>query len=235
MWQDSGSAMSSASRLALAALPVLLAWGCASLKDAPVEAHPSEAGAADGPGADDAKRDGAQDDDGAVGPADAGPDVDPATVGPGPLGALPTGFCCATDDQCRNRHCQLVGGTKMCLDFCLKEDDCQGVASGFHCAFTVDGYGFCEPAAGVTTCAAQSLYQHGTKPLGSCCDQRSDGRMGSECLSGVCDRNGATNPYICSDNCGKVLCPPTYTCGHADNFGIRSECLPVANAYACLP
>ncbi len=230
--------MSHASRFVLPPLAVLLVWGCASLKDAgPVDpVPPSEAGAADGSGTDapgDPNRDGGQ--DGALPGVDAGPDVDPATVGAGPLGALPTGFCCATDSECRNRHCQLVGGTKMCLDFCVKDDECQGVTSGFHCAFNADGYGFCQPAPGATTCAPQALYRHGTKPLGSCCKQLSDGRMGSECLSGVCDRNGAQNPFFCSNDCGLTSCPPTFTCGHADNFGVRYECLPVAFSYGCTP
>jgi hypothetical protein len=231
--------MPHASRFLLTAAAVLVVWGCASLKDAPPDepdaATPSEAGGEDGSVAD---APGSRDPDGGMDSAsamDAAPDVDPATVGAGPLGALPTGFCCATDSECRNRHCQLVGGTKMCLDFCLKEDDCQGVVTGFHCAFTSEGYGYCEPTAAVTSCAAQSLHRHGLAPLGACCQQRSDGRMGSECLSGVCDRNGNTNPFICTSDCGKSMCPPTWTCGHADNFGLRFECLPVANSYACTP
>ena len=164
-----------------------------------------------------------------------GADVDPATVGAGPLGALPTGYCCASNDDCRNRHCEVVNGTKMCLDYCLSDDVCTGVSTGFHCGFNDAGYGFCQPAPGVTTCAPAALFRHGTKPLGACCQELSDGRMGSECLSGVCDRNGAQNPFLCTDDCGRTMCPSTFTCGHADDFGLRYECLPVAQSYACTP
>jgi hypothetical protein len=157
-------------------------------------------------------------------------------MGAGPLGALPTGYCCASDSDCRNRHCELVNGTKMCLDFCLSDETCMGVATGFHCAFTNAGYGFCEPTSPSTACAPQALYRHGTKPLGACCQHLSDGRQGSECLSGVCSQVGVENPYVCTQDCTMTgSCPIKYTCGHADDVGLRYECLPVAFDYSCTP
>ncbi len=230
-------------KISYVALVLGIAWGCGSLKDAGPSGAPPDAAAdgvidADGSSSDDASG-GPVDSDGgseAGVVTDAGADVDPATVGAGPLGALPTGYCCASDDDCRYRHCEVVNGTKMCLDFCLGDDACSGVTTGFHCAFTDAGYGFCQPSApGPTTCALQATYRHGKKPLGSCCQPLSDGRQGSECLSGVCDQNGAQNPFLCTTDCGKTTCPPTFTCGHADDFGLRYECLPVAFNYGCTP
>ena len=236
--------MSYVPRIQLFAVAALLLWGCSSLKEAEGggTSAPDAATLDDGGGSVDPASG-----DGGVGPtttgndagpatsADAGPAVDPATVGAGPLGALPSGYCCASNDACRNRHCEVANGTKMCLDFCLGDDDCAGVSTGFHCALTASGYGFCEPAASVTTCTPAAQFQHGSKPLGTCCQPLGDGRTGSECLSGVCDRNGAQNPWLCTADCGKNACPGTFTCGHADDFGLRYECLPVKSDYSCTP
>jgi hypothetical protein len=166
---------------------------------------------------------------------DAGTPLDSALQGAGPLGALPTGFCCASDDDCRYRHCELVNGTKMCLDFCLIEDTCHGIVSGFQCAFTDAGYGFCEPGSGVTSCVTQAQYQHGTRGLGACCAPLSDGRMGTECLSGICAQLGTQDPFLCVQNCGVRDCPPTFSCGWGDVYGLRHQCWPVASNYSCTP
>jgi len=227
-----------------------IAWGCDSLKEAPQDgAATGDAGAganggdggasgqpdpSGGPGSGGTSSEGGP---GTGGDAavDSGEVVDPATVGAGPLGALPTGYCCSSDDDCRNRHCENVGGAKMCLDFCLDDDACTGITTGFHCALNTEGYGFCQPTSTAPTCVAKATYRHGLKPLGSCCQPLGDGRQGSECLSGVCDRNGADNPYLCTTDCGKATCPATFTCGHADDFGLRFECLPVGVSYSCTP
>jgi hypothetical protein len=238
------------SRLFCIASCLAVAWGCDSLKDAPHDGAPgvgTSGGVGDGgggvgpadpsggPGGPGNSSDGGPG-GGADGGGDSGEIVDPAIVGAGPLGALPTGYCCASDDDCRNRHCENVGGTKMCLDFCLGDDTCMGVTTGFHCAVSTEGYGFCQPTAGTTpACIPKATYRHGLKPLGACCQPLGDGRQGSECLSGVCDRNGAQNPYLCTTDCGKAMCPNTFTCGHADDFGLRYECLPVAFDYTCSP
>src|SRR5579883_2022190 len=40
-------------------------------------------------------------------------------TGPGPWGALPTGYCCTSNDDCRHRNCiDTGGGIKMCSDDC---------------------------------------------------------------------------------------------------------------------
>lgn len=235
--------MSYAPRIQLFAIAALLTWGCTSLKEAdPTSAALPAATALDdaGDSSDPKTGDGGGPattggDSGPGTNADGGPIVDPATAGAGPLGALPSGYCCASNDVCRNRHCEVANGTKMCLDFCLSDSDCTGVSTGFHCAFNADGYGFCEPAATVTTCTPAVQFQHGDKPLGACCQPLGDGRTGSDCLSGVCDRNGAQNPWLCTADCGKTACPATFTCGHADDFGVRYECLPVKSEYSCTP
>ena len=225
------------------AAALIMAWGCSSLKDATPATPPDAATPAvdatdpsDGSDPRDASDAGeATAKDAQTTPDDASV-VDPASVGAGPFGALPSGYCCASDADCRNRHCELVNGTKMCLDFCLSNDDCTGIATGFHCAFNQDGYGFCEPSPSITTCASASLYHHGTKPLGACCQLLADGRMGTECLGGSCTQNGSQNPYVCSQDCTQTgSCPPKFTCGHADSFGLRYECLPVAFNYTCSP
>jgi hypothetical protein len=222
-----------------ASLVLLTAWGCSSLKDA----NPADPGALDGSaegaaldGSGPGTPDGSEGRDGSTNPpADGAPDVNPADYGAGPLGALPNGFCCAADDDCRHRHCNLVNGTQMCLDFCSSEDDCTGVTTGFHCVFSEPGNGRCMPAATVTTCASPTQYKHGKKPLGACCQVRSDGRQGSECLSGVCAQNGSQNPYFCSINCEATGCPLTWTCGPGDDFSTRLQCYPVAHPYGCTP
>ena len=238
------------SRVFCLASLVAIAWGCDSLKDAPRDGASGDGGAGSNGGGDAAgpadpnggpstsgpSGEGGPGNGGADGGADTGEVVDPTTVGAGPLGALPTGYCCSSDDDCRNRHCENVSGTKMCLDFCLGDDACMGVSTGFHCAVNTEGYGFCQPTSGTPpACIPKATYRHGLKPLGSCCQPLGDGRQGSECLSGVCDRNGAENPYLCTTDCGKAMCPNTFTCGHADDFGLRYECLPVASNYGCTP
>src|SRR6184192_1839215 len=47
--------------------------------------------------------------------------------GPGPLGALPAGFCCTSNQQCRSRSCI---GNGYCSDQCRGDNDCTGWVSG---------------------------------------------------------------------------------------------------------
>src|SRR5258706_12926431 len=48
--------------------------------------------------------------------------------GPGPWGALPTGYCCASKNDCRERNCQSFG----CSDSCFTDDGCN-TRPGYHC------------------------------------------------------------------------------------------------------
>lgn len=236
--------MSHRSKLTLVSASVVLlaAWGCGSLR----EANPRDPGLADGAAGDGTALadgfvpgdpDGNAGHDGSTNAQDGGADgeVDPNDFGKGPLGALPNGYCCAADADCRHRHCELVNGTQMCLDFCSSEDGCQGNAPGFHCVFSEPGKGRCQPPAAMSTCAVSTTYKHGKKPLGSCCQARADGRQGSECLSGVCAQNGSQNPYFCSVNCEVTGCPQTWSCGPGDNFSTRYQCYPVKLQYGCTP
>lgn len=155
--------------------------------------------------------------------------------GPGPEGALPTGYCCTSNEDCRNRYCvDLGGGNKMCEDECDgSQSACQGLLPGFTCTWDdamVDG--FCEPASPSTQCVPADQYQYGTKPDGACCSATGNATSGTECLSGNCGAFGAqSNPYICNLACDAThTCPGTSLC---TNVGVYSVCVPLANTYTC--
>ncbi len=158
-----------------------------------------------------------------------------SAAGPGPEGALPTGYCCTSNEDCRNRYCvDLGGGNKMCEDECDgSQSACQGLLSGFTCTWDdamVDG--FCEPTSPSTQCVPADQYQHGTKPDGACCSATGNATSGQECLSGNCGAFGdQSNPYICNLACDAThTCPGTSLCS---NVGVYSVCVPLANTYTC--
>jgi hypothetical protein len=165
----------------------------------------------------------------------SGGDAGSVAYGAGPEGALPSGYCCTSDEDCRNRYCvDLGGGNKMCEDECDgSQSACQGLLPGFTCTWDdamVDG--FCEPMSPTTQCVPADQYQHGTKPDGACCSATGDATSGQECLSGNCGAFGdQSNPYICNLACDATrTCPGTALCS---NVGVYSVCAPLANMYTC--
>jgi hypothetical protein len=107
--------------------------------------------------------------------------------GAGPFGALPFGYCCNDDSECRDRHCVQVGSSKMCLDDCRAPETCQGktLPSGFTCDGSQSAPGMCQPPSGFT-CLAANTFNLGTKPAMSCCTQTMNGTNGLECTGGHC-------------------------------------------------
>ena len=146
-------------------------------------------------------------------------------TGPGPHGALPTGYCCTSNDDCRYRACLDFGGVKMCSDRCTNSAACT-TGPGFACNKTSEQ---CEPA-GPPACIPADQWQLGSKSAGGCCYAAGDGTAGEECQGNLCMAFGPlSNPFICTQACatGKD-CPPTYKCETATGF-----CWPYATNYTC--
>lgn len=134
------------------------------------------------------------------------------TLGPGggagPFGALPFGYCCNDDSECRDRHCVSVGGSKMCLDDCRAPETCQGktLPTGFTCDGDRSAPGMCQPPSGFT-CLAANTFKLGTKPAMSCCTQLPNGANGLECAGGQCfyykksQDPDYTPPEFCTNRC----------------------------------
>jgi hypothetical protein len=135
----------------------------------------------------------------------------PPQSGPGPLGALPAGFCCNSDEECRSRACisQSVG-PKYCSELCDADPVCSVWNSSFHCD---PGTGVCAPIAVPYNCRPANEYAYGTKPLGACCASGFS-MSGQECLGGLCESTGnPANPFYCTQGCdGKTPCPGGYSC-----------------------
>ena len=150
-------------------------------------------------------------------------------TGPGPLGALPAGFCCTSNDDCRSRDCAaLPDATRYCSDECDHDSLCSAWGGSFKC--DVNGTGLCIPAAAQTTCVDPSLYHYGEKPIGACCQSGFD-KSGQECLGGLCNATGPdSNPFYCTQGCDtQTPCPAPYEC---NSVGFCS--LPDPNApYTC--
>jgi hypothetical protein len=149
-------------------------------------------------------------------------------TGPGPWGALPTGYCCASNADCRDRNCQAFG----CTDECLDDDTCNALP-GYHCVgATMFDPGTCQPVQMATACTPSSQFHYGGKKLGDCCVATHDGMSGLECEGGRCDASGAdSNPYICTNVCTKAAdCPGNYLCLPLVNFKV---CTPVSDPYTC--
>jgi hypothetical protein len=125
-------------------------------------------------------------------------------TGKGPLGALPTGFCCQGPSDCRTRRC--TNGA--CVDECFGDSDCNGYASGFTCPNST----VCTAPSGFT-CLDPATYHYGTKATGSCCSHGFN-TAGAECLGGLCQATGAdSNPFYCTQGCSNGSeCPGGYSC-----------------------
>ena len=158
--------------------------------------------------------------------------------GPGPEGDLPSGYCCTSNEDCRNRYCvDLGGGNKMCEDECDgSQSNCNNLQHGFPFTCTWDdamAYGFCEPNSPSMACVPASQYRHGTQADGTCCSQTGDSVSGNQCLAGNCGGWGTSGPFICNLACDSThLCPGTATC---QNIGIYSLCMPLDMNYTCQP
>lgn len=172
---------------------------------------------------------------GTIGPAqgEAGP-LPPGT-GPGPRGALPTGFCCTKNDECRERHCVDVGGgTKMCSDECVSSSICTNKFVQLSCDKGPDGgkftRGLCMPTAPGFACVPQSQFKVGTRRLGDCCQDTGDGNTGWECEGALCTATDQ-NPWVCSHFCESAAdCDGPYTC---EAFGSYKMCVPANRTYEC--
>jgi len=142
--------------------------------------------------------------------------------GPGPFGALPAGYCCTSDDECRYRNCADFGGVKMCSDECDSNDGCN-TGQNMICSSSYQ----CEPA-GTPSCIPADQFSVGTKKIGACCVATGDGHSGEECESNRCVAVGdLSNPFICTQPCTKQACPAQYQC-----LGFMF-CAPLAATYTC--
>lgn len=166
-------------------------------------------------------------------PADAAPPKDAANdttpdgpTGPGPYGALPSGYCCTSDDECRFRRCVETAGGRMCLDACSASRP--GICRRPGLAFTCDGT-TCQPSAGFA-CLDASTFVRGTGTTGACCTDSSDGLAGHECEANLCLAVG-DQPWFCTRRCdGGADCPADYRCYPV---GDRQECIPASSTYTC--
>lgn len=177
-------------------------------------------------------------------PADATSDVVvgfPDSRGPGAFGALPSGYCCAADSECRGRRCADVGGgNRMCLDTCYDDLGCRVPGSAFSCKpLAPDGAKRCQPPAGLA-CVPRDRFVRGRGVTGSCCANVVDAQLaGAECASNMCS-SFADGPYICTNHCaGPQDCPNAFTCF---DVGDKKICAPTAavssprpgpDAYTC--
>lgn len=148
-------------------------------------------------------------------------------VGPA---ALPAGFCCTTDADCRYHACVDVGGQKMCLDDCRRATSCGNdyVADGaFTCDWDhVQDEGRCVPPAGFA-CIPPSRFTQGTRRTGECCAPRGNGTSGEECEGNLCNAVD-DGPFFCSRWCAHSSeCPPGMICGPTN------ACVFGAQTYTC--
>lgn len=202
-----------------AAIFVVLAvvlGACGGFKSAAVD------GGAEG-GAFDAGGDGAISADGAA-----------SHAGPGPHGALPSGYCCTTNADCRYRSCVDFGGSKMCADECMSQDSCDGNLANLICVgagqFTP---GACQPKTPGTACVPAAQFTYGSKQLGQCCTPTWNGANGNECEGGHCGQTG-NDPFMCTQACSKAGdCPGDFFCSPVSNG--YSLCIPGASALTCKP
>jgi hypothetical protein len=232
-----GASLSSLVVVAAMASTAALPVACADLKTA------SDVGGAD-PGSGDAA-DGAplspeEDGGGVTGDRpdatsedDAGEEPLPPGTGPGPHGALPSGYCCTDDSQCRYRRCVDTGGgpgTKMCLDECFQNGFCERPDITFTCEQPTPGArGHCKPPPGFT-CLAQATFVRGTRKTGECCAFGTDGTAAAECDGNQCLSIGQ-NPYVCTNRCTTSQdCPGGFYC---NNFGTSKACIPANTPYTC--
>jgi hypothetical protein len=151
--------------------------------------------------------------------------------GPGPLGSLPAGFCCNTNEECRSRSCtSLAGGPKFCTDRCFSDDICNVWGGAFRCNTTTDA---CEPTGVGYSCVPAEQYQYGSKTIGTCCSH-GFAKAGQECLGGLCNATGhSANPYYCTQGCNSnTPCPGGYTCAAGFCF-ITQTVTDLSYMYTC--
>jgi hypothetical protein len=153
-----------------------------------------------------------------------GADLLGAPLGPGPLGALPTGYCCTSDDECRWRTClKPQGGSDgHCADRCFSDDVCTAFAPGYRCDTSTERC--VSTTAPAFNCLPQDRYIRGQKPLGACC-QHGFLQSGQECAGGHCQSTGhSANPFYCTQGCTGA-CPAGYLCaaGFCWNAGSLSD------------
>jgi len=130
--------------------------------------------------------------------------------GPGPAGALPNGFCCTLNDQCRSRFCtQFSGGPSYCVERCDTGGTCDAWGEGFVCNAAKS----CEPPSASYACLPAAQFLHGTRPNGACCAHGFP-TAGQECEGGLCVSTGNDlNPFYCTQGCSiSSPCPSNYTC-----------------------
>ena len=192
-----------------------------------------DGGASDGASGGEDGTDAARPADGAGGGSkDGGATLDP-TKGPGPLGALPGGYCCTSDSECRQRHCRSVGGgQKMCMDECTPQTQavCDRPGIDFRCVtYTAEFDSACEPPPGFT-CLDPQTFVRGTLPTGACCTDEGNGLNGHECESNLCiSRSGG--PLLCWRICqSETDCPDGYGCYEAY---FNKYCAPTSASYTC--
>lgn len=152
--------------------------------------------------------------------------------GGGPYGALPSGYCCTADKDCRKRRCVDDGtGQKMCMDDCRSQGACQYADFDFTCdAPNTFTDGLCRPPGGFT-CRPASSFELGTKPIGACCTATGDGEAGLECQGGLCIAIG-TGPFVCTNACDKPTdCKGAHVCQQITST--RKECIPANMTYTC--
>ncbi|MSP63402.1 MAG: hypothetical protein EXR72_24280 [Myxococcales bacterium] len=153
-------------------------------------------------------------------------------TGPGPYGALPSGYCCTANVECRFRRCLAMAGGMMCSDNCDGDGSCP--EPEYKCiGATMFDPGRCEPVVKAMKCTLAAMFQRGAKKLGACCSATHDWKAGLECEGGRCDAFGdIKNPFICNQACAKAAdCPGAYKCTPIDDN--LSICLPFADPYTC--
>jgi hypothetical protein len=156
--------------------------------------------------------------------------------GPGVRGALPSGFCCNFDEECRERHCLDYGnGVKACADECSSSGFCNTKVVSLQCAVPdggIAGYpnrGYCK-LTNPTSCVPQGNFKTGTRVLGNCCGWTPGVEMGWECEGALCTATG-DGPWICTHYCESTLdCSGPYTC---EQIGGYKMCVPGNGNYTC--
>lgn len=160
-----------------------------------------------------------------------------SSKGPGPYGALPFGYCCTNNEECRDRNCAQVGGQKMCLDGCRAQETCEGktLPAGFLCdAASQYEDGWCQPPSGFQ-CLAANTFVTGAKATGACCSPTGNGLSGVECAGGHCDWYKASQdpsydpPFFCTNRCEV---PADCGSGMKCHFEI-GKCVPANEPFVC--
>jgi hypothetical protein len=176
-----------------------------------------------------------QPDQGAAGDrrVERAPEPDGFASGPGPHGALPTGYCCSSDLECRQRRCAELGGVRLCQDHCDAEETCNARLPGYSCRKNDAGIGLCAPV-GAPSCTPAAAFPRGRKSTGQCCDPRMSGLTGQECEGNHCvSVHDTANPWVCTNACSAAKdCPIGYACMVASYYRL---CFPSAKTYGCSP